>query len=102
MREIDVEELQALMGSDAQVVDVREPGEFAQAHVPGVRLIPMSQLTGRLAEIDKDQTLYLICASGNRSAQVGLVLEQHGYDTVNVVGGTSAWVRAGKPYDQGL
>jgi rhodanese-related sulfurtransferase len=62
----------------------------------------MSQLTGRLAEIDPDQTLYLICASGNRSAHVGLVLEQHGYDTVNVVGGTSAWVRAGKAYDQGL
>ena len=102
MREIDVEELQTVMVSGAQVVDVREPGEFAQAHVPGVRLIPMSQLTGRLAEIDQDETLYLICASGNRSAHVGLVLEQHGYDTVNVVGGTSAWVRAGKAYDQGL
>ena len=50
----------------------------------------------------KDETLYLICASGNRSAHVGLVLEQHGYDTVNVVGGTSAWVRSGKAYDQGL
>ena len=102
MREIDVEELQVVMGSGAQVVDVREPGEFAQAHVPGVRLIPMSQLTGRLAEIDQDETLYLICASGNRSAHVGLVLEQHGFDTVNVIGGTSAWVRAGKAYDQGL
>jgi rhodanese-related sulfurtransferase len=33
---------------------------------------------------------------------VGLVLEQHGYDTVNVAGGTGAWVRAGKAYDQGL
>jgi len=102
MREIDVEELQTVMVSGAQVVDVREPGEFAQAHVPGVRLIPMSQLTGRLAEIDQDETLYLICASGNRSAHVGLVLEQHGYDTVNVIGGTHAWVRAGKAYDQGL
>ncbi len=102
MREIDVEELEGVVTSGAQLVDVREPGEWVQAHVPGARLIPMSQLTARLTEIDKDETLYLICASGNRSAHVGLVLDQHGYDTVNVVGGTYAWVQAGKAYDQGL
>ena len=84
-----------------QLVDVREPAEFAQAHVPGAQLIPMSQLTSRIQEIDKDATLYLICASGNRSAHVGLVLEQHGYDTVNILGGTYAWVQAGKAYDHG-
>jgi rhodanese-related sulfurtransferase len=62
----------------------------------------MSQLMARIDELDKDTTLFLICASGNRSARVGEVLEQHGYDTVNVAGGTIAWVRAGKLFDRGL
>lgn len=106
MREIDVEELETVLEQDTgqglQLVDVREPGEYVQAHVPGALLIPMSQLNERLGEIDRDETLYLICASGNRSAHVGEVLSQHGYDTVNVVGGTTAWVRAGKTFDRGL
>jgi len=102
MQEIDVERLQAVVDEGGQVVDVREPAEFAQAHVPGARLVPMGQVMGRLEELDQQQPLYLICAVGSRSAHVGQVLEGHGYDVVNVAGGTLAWVRAGKPFDQGL
>jgi len=102
MREIDIEQLQGVVQDGGQVVDVREPAEFARAHVPGVRLIPMSAVMGRLPELDKDQPLHLICAVGQRSAAVGEVLEQHGFDVVNVAGGTMAWVRAGKPFEQGL
>ena len=102
MREIGVEQLQDVVDEGGQLVDVRQPGEFAQAHVPGARLIPMSQVLERLPEIEKDRTLYLICATGNRSGRVGEVLEQQGYDVVNVAGGTVAWVRAGKAFDQGL
>lgn len=101
MREIDVEELERLMAEGADVVDVREPMEFAQAHVPGAILVPMDALPGRLDELDRSRPVYLICRSGHRSAVMCEVLAAHGFDAVNVVGGTLAWVRAGKPYVRG-
>jgi rhodanese-related sulfurtransferase len=102
MREIDVDQLETVMADGATLVDVREPAEYAEAHVPGALLIPMGQLSARIGELDRTETIYLVCRSGHRSAVVGEALETHGFDTVNVAGGTMAWVRAGKPYDQEL
>jgi rhodanese-related sulfurtransferase len=103
MREIDIEGLKQQLDTEAGTVliDVREPAEYAEAHVPGAVLIPMGQLPSRLDEVPKDRTLYLICRSGNRSAAMGPLLDAHGFDSVNVVGGTAAWVQAGHPYDTG-
>jgi rhodanese-related sulfurtransferase len=80
-----------------QVVDVREDGEFASGHVPGAVSIPMGQLTNRLAEIDQTQPVYVICASGGRSAVTSDVLVQRGFDAYSVVGGTRAWTKTGQP-----
>lgn len=103
MREIDVDGLKQQLESDEETVliDVREPSEFTEAHVPGAVLIPMGQLPSRLDELPQDRTVYVICRSGNRSGTMGPLLDAHGYDSVNVVGGTLAWVRAGHPYDTG-
>ena len=101
MREIDVDRLEELIADGVAVIDVREPMEFAEARVPGAVLMPMGQLGTRLGELDKKSPVYLICRSGHRSAVVGEALEAEGFDTVNVVGGTLAWVRAGKPFEQG-
>jgi rhodanese-related sulfurtransferase len=103
MREIDVDGLKQQLDSDEDtvLVDVREPSEYAEAHVPGATLIPMGQLPSRLAEVPQDRTVYVICRSGNRSGAMGPLLDAQGYDSVNVVGGTLAWVRAGHPYDTG-
>ena len=62
----------------------------------------MGQLASRLAEVPSDGPVYVICRTGNRSGQMGPLLDAHGYDSINVLGGTMAWVRAGHPYDQGL
>lgn len=102
MEEIEVDRLEELLTEGAALVDVREPAEYAEAHVPGATLIPMGQLGARLAELDATAPVYLICRSGQRSAVVGEALEAHGYETVNVAGGTLAWVRAGKPFERGL
>jgi rhodanese-related sulfurtransferase len=102
MREVNVEELEQVMADGATVVDVREPREFAEAHVPGATLIPMSQLTSRLGNLDKDEPVYLICRTGNRSGAMSDVLAANGFDAVNVAGGTLAWVRAGKPFERGV
>ena len=102
MQEIEVDRLEEVLAAGAALVDVREPAEYAEAHVPGATLIPMGQLGARLGELDATAPLYLICRSGHRSAAVGRLLEANGFDTVNVAGGTLAWVRAGKPFERGL
>jgi rhodanese-related sulfurtransferase len=103
MREIDIEGLRQQLETDegATLIDVREPAEYVEAHVPGAVLIPMGQLASRLDEVPKDRTVYVICRSGNRSGAMGPLLDANGYESVNVVGGTAAWVRAGHPYDTG-
>lgn len=101
MREIDIEQLATAMDGGAVVVDVRETGEFADHHVPGARNIPMGHLTSRLSELDRLAVVYVICASGNRSAAMTEVLGAQGFDAVNVAGGTGAWTRSGRPVERG-
>jgi rhodanese-related sulfurtransferase len=102
MREIDVDQLEQAIAEGVSVVDVREPAEFAQAHVPGAVLVPMNRLAGRLDDFDRAAPVYLICRSGHRSAVMCELLTANGFDAINVAGGTLAWVQAGKPYERGL
>ena len=68
MREVTTDDLAQALDLGATVVDVREPGEYADGHVPGVVHIPMGHLTARVDELDRNQLRYVVCASGNRSA----------------------------------
>lgn len=78
------------------VVDVREPWEYRQGHVPGAILIPLGQLSSRMSELDPERPVAVICASGNRSQSAALLLGQKGFRTVyNVSGGTGAWQYSG-------
>ncbi|AKV59664.1 rhodanese-like domain-containing protein [Corynebacterium riegelii] len=82
-----------------QLIDVREPEEYATAHAAGAVSIPLSELVARTEEIDPDRDIYVICHAGGRSLQAAEYLENAlGWDNViNVAGGTSAWVEAGLP-----
>jgi rhodanese-related sulfurtransferase len=99
MREIDVDQLDAVLREGGVLIDVREQAEYAAGHVPGARLIPMGQLTSRLEELDRTQPVHLICASGNRSGAMADILAARRFDAVNVLGGTTAWVRSGRPVE---
>ena len=99
--EIDIEEFAASQGSGL-LVDVREPDEYAEGHVPGAVLIPMGQLANRAGEIDKASPVFVICASGNRSSAMTDLLRSAGFDAVSVAGGTSAWTGSGRPLEGGL
>ena len=57
----------------------------------------MAVLPVRVDEIPRDRTVYVICHSGGRSAQVVGWLNQQGFDTVNVDGGTAGWAMSGRP-----
>ena len=62
MSEVSLEAFAAAHADGATVIDVREPGEYVGGHVPGAVLMPMGQLPSRLSELDRDRTVYVICA----------------------------------------
>ncbi|GEP39663.1 hypothetical protein NPS01_33260 [Nocardioides psychrotolerans] len=96
MREIDIEQTAIALEGGGTLIDVRETAEFAAGHVPGAVNIPMGHLTNRIGELDRTAPVHLICASGNRSAAMTDVLVAQGFDAVNVLGGTGAWIRSGR------
>jgi len=85
----------------ALVLDVREPAEYVEAHVPGAILIPMGQVPARIDEIDASQTIHVICRSGNRSRTITELLVGRGFEAHNVIGGTMAWIESGRPVNTG-
>jgi rhodanese-related sulfurtransferase len=85
-----------------QIVDVREPAEWAATGVPvGAVLIPLGELEQRAAsELAKDRAVYVICNSGNRSRTGSQILVDLGYEEVyNVEGGIQAWLAAALPVE---
>ncbi|MFH9725065.1 rhodanese-like domain-containing protein [Streptomyces sp. NPDC017254] len=101
MREVDMGVFAAGLAHGAFVIDVREPDEYAAGHVPGARSTPLSALGAVLGELPGGRPVYVICASGNRSAWAVEQLAALGVDAVSVVGGTAAWARAGRPLVRG-
>jgi hydroxyacylglutathione hydrolase len=83
---------------DLVVVDVREPAEWTDGHMPGARHSPMRQVAERLAEIPRDRRVAITCAGGARSSLVGSLLLARGFtDLLNVWGGMTGWAQAGLP-----
>jgi len=101
MREVSLTAFTAAHAGGAIVIDVREPYEYIEGHVPGARLVPMGRLAQLRSELPRTEPVYLICASGNRSLAAADFLAQAGIQALSVAGGTSAWLRAGKPVVRG-
>ncbi len=100
--EVTVDELAAAHAAGELVVDVREPEEYAQGHVPGAVLMPLATVPARYPELPRDRAVYLVCAVGARSMQAARYLARLGYDARNVAGGTSDWMAAGRPVAAGM
>ena len=84
------------------LVDVREDHEFQVVRANGAVLLPMSEFAARHDELPKDRPIFVICASGQRSAAAAAFLLRNGWtDVTNVDGGTTAWERAGLPVNRG-
>ncbi|MWB97487.1 rhodanese-like domain-containing protein [Agromyces seonyuensis] len=81
----------------AYILDVREPSEWAERHVEGAHHIPLGELVARFSELPVDETVYVMCLVGGRSAQATQFLEVQGYEAVNMSGGIDAWQGQGLP-----
>lgn len=73
------------------LLDVRNPDEYANGHIPGAINIPLDELRDRLDELDKSKPLFVNCQTALRSYVGCRILTQHGFDCYNFSGGYSFW-----------
>lgn len=93
---IDVHAAAQMRDEGAFILDVREPEEWVEYHIPGTTLIPLGQLESRLSELPKDQEIVVVCRSGNRSQTGRDILKGAGFDQVTSMdGGLLGWQAAG-------
>jgi rhodanese-related sulfurtransferase len=101
VREISPDEAEAALGSTDLVIDVREPEEFRDGHVPGAINIPRGLLEFKLssdADLEnRDQRVLLYCKTSGRAALAAVAMQELGYPHVSsIAGGMDAWREAGK------
>jgi rhodanese-related sulfurtransferase len=94
--DIDVRTVQQLRdaGEALLLLDCREPHEHQTARIEGARLIPMREISARLAELEphKGERIVVHCHHGGRSLRVTHFLRQQGFSQVqNMAGGIDAW-----------
>ena len=81
-------------------LDVRTPGEYAEGHLEGARLIDFQSgnFENEISSLDKNATYAVYCRSGNRSGQAVKVMHDAGFHNVyNLNGGVIDWANAGLP-----
>jgi sulfur-carrier protein adenylyltransferase/sulfurtransferase len=79
-------------GADVDLIDVREPGEWEVARLPGARLLPLGELPASMATLDSAREIVVMCRSGQRSASAARQLQAAGFRKVkNLAGGILRW-----------
>jgi molybdopterin/thiamine biosynthesis adenylyltransferase/rhodanese-related sulfurtransferase len=89
-----------LAASEARLIDVREPHEWAEAHLEGATHVPQGELLERIDELvpDRSERIVLYCRTDNRSSRAAAALEDVGYEDVSVMrGGIVGWQESGHP-----
>ncbi|MFP4181271.1 MAG: rhodanese-like domain-containing protein [Desulfohalobiaceae bacterium] len=84
--QIDCPEAQRLVESGAQLVDVRGPDEYAQGALPGAKNIPVQVMAQQAGELEEHKPVVLYCATGARSTQAQMLLQQLGFAEVYNLG----------------
>ena len=97
-QEISVSQAAEKRDSGAFMLDVRQPEEWNELHIPDATLIPLGELSTRLSEVPKDQEIVVYCRSGNRSKEGADILTRTGFtNVVSMAGGINQWSAAGYP-----
>lgn len=95
--EVEIADVPVAFDESVVLLDVREDDEWQRGHAAGAQHIPMGDVPARIAEIDTDAALYVVCHAGGRSQRVAQYLARNGYEPLNVAGGMLAWAGAGRP-----
>ena len=102
MRQLSAQSLHEWLADQSRtqpfLLDVREPWEYEYCRIQDSLLVPMSQVSGRLADLHAEADVVVICHHGVRSFHVASFLEQQGFGKVyNLQGGVDAWARQVEP-----
>lgn len=99
---IDVEDAKKLIESgDVDIVDVREPWEYEQGHIPNARLVPLNTLLSNPHEHLTRDNILMVCGVGQRSAVAAEMATALGFTRVyNLEGGTTGWIQQGLPIER--
>jgi len=91
VKSVPVNDLEKLIGT-IELLDIREPYEFAGGSIKTAKNIPMGNLLAAPEKyMAKDKTYYIVCQSGGRSAQTASALAKQGYNVINVAGGVGSY-----------
>lgn len=102
--EIEIDEFAQRLEAGARVIDVREPDEYVDGHVPGAVLVPLATVPDHLDAFRGDGPTYVICKSGGRSRRACEFVDAQGLDgveVINVEGGTGGWIASGREVVRG-
>ena len=102
--QLDPSQVQTMISQSSRpyLLDVRTPGEYKQGHINGAELIPLDELSAKMARLPKGREIICICESGSRSSVAARRLKAQGYTVSNMRGGMGHWVRSGLPVKTGL
>lgn len=103
-KEIDPAQAKELIAQKGNLLllDVRQQHEYDNAHIEGVRLLPLGELADRVGELDKEQPILCICAGGVRSEKASrFLLSENFADVTNMSEGMKGWLGRGYPANQG-
>jgi adenylyltransferase/sulfurtransferase len=101
-KRLSVDEARPLIESgEYEVIDVREPDEYAREHIPGVKLVPLRQfLANPHKYVTRDKVIF-VCQVGQRSAVAAEMAAAIGvFEVINLEGGTEAWRNKGYPIER--
>jgi adenylyltransferase/sulfurtransferase len=80
-------------GEQLEIIDVREPYEWAIGHIPGARLVPLGNIAEEIPRLDKRRETILYCKVGARSMYAAQQLAEAGVSDVrNLAGGILRWI----------
>jgi hydroxyacylglutathione hydrolase len=95
---VSIEQLEELLASGAELIDVREKDERDDGYIANSRNIPYRMLALGENDLPRDRPLVTICESGPRAAIAASVLAARGFDARAVAdGGIDAWQASGRP-----
>lgn len=102
INELSPSDVTRLMAEDAiYLIDVREQGEYNEAHIKGANLIPLSGFDPRTLPDPNGKRIVFHCGVGGRSARAVQACQMAGVSIdTHMKGGIKAWIEAGLPIEQ--
>ncbi len=103
--EVSPQEAQSLLDSGLLLLDVREPAEYEEGHVPGAINIPRGMLEFKMSQeeslTNRQRQILLYCKTSGRAALSAVALQTLGFEHVrSILGGFDGWCAAGLPTDK--